>query len=76
MTILKSTALVGIGQDEQRVAAIGDGNYSHAVFAWRDDSRGCASGHAQVDQTLLGGFVIAAAAITQEAADWRFRADG
>src|SRR4051795_11237420 len=49
---------VRVGEDKELIAAVGD-RVLHAVFPSRDQPRG-AVGIGEVDQPLLGGFVVAA----------------
>ena len=58
MTILKSMAPSGVGEDEQLVAAVGDA-ILHAGLARRDQARRRV-GIGKIDQTLLGRLVVAA----------------
>ena len=55
---LEVDGVVGIGENEQLVAAVGD-RILHAVFARRDQARRRV-GIGEIDQPLLGGFVVAA----------------
>ena len=55
---LEVDGVIGIGEDEQLVAAVGD-RILHAFLARRDQPRR-RFGIGQIDQPLLGGFVVAA----------------
>src|SRR6266446_3911625 len=55
---LEVDGIVGVGENEQRAAAIGE-RILHAGFAGRDQAR-WSVGIGEVDQPLLGGFMVAA----------------
>ena len=55
---LEVDGVVGVGEDEELVAAVGD-RILHAFLARRDEARR-RFGIGQIDQALLGGFVVAA----------------
>ena len=55
---LEVDGAVGIGEDEQLVAAVGE-RILHAFLARRDQARR-RFGIGEIDQPLLGGFVVAA----------------
>ena len=55
---LEVDGAVGVGEDEQLVAAVGD-RILHAFLARRDQPRRRV-GIGEIDQPLLGGFVVAA----------------
>ena len=55
---LEVDGAVGVGEDEEFVAAVGD-RILHAFLARRDEARR-RFGIGQIDQALLGGFVVAA----------------